>query len=148
MPGIATYTATKHAVLGYTDTARLELRGTGVTAVGGDADVDQYGDDRRTWPRMSGLRNAEPEDIAAGIVGLDREAEAALGRHARYRDADRESRSGSCRFAVNEASLARWAPTRIFADAADKQERPRLRGPRPALLGVGRRAPWRGPRRR
>ena len=30
-PGIATYCATKHAVLGYTDTARLELRGTGVT---------------------------------------------------------------------------------------------------------------------
>ena len=30
VPGIATYCASKHAVLGFTDATRLELRGTGV----------------------------------------------------------------------------------------------------------------------
>ena len=69
VPGIATYCATKHAVLGYTDTARLELRGTGVTlsavmpTLTNTSMVDGVGS-------MPGLRNAEPEDIAAGIVGL------------------------------------------------------------------------------
>ena len=71
VPGIATYCATKHAVLGYTDTARLELRGTGVTlsavmpTLTNTSMVDGVGS-------MPGLRNAEPEDIAAGIVGLIR----------------------------------------------------------------------------
>lgn len=69
MPGIATYVATKHAVLGYTDTVRLELRGTGVAfssvmpTLTNTAMVDGVSSAR-------GLRNAEPEDIAAGIVGL------------------------------------------------------------------------------
>jgi len=69
VPGIATYCATKHAVLGYTDTARLELRGTGVTlsavmpTLTKTGMIDGVGS-------MPGLRNAEPEDIAAGIVGL------------------------------------------------------------------------------
>jgi NAD(P)-dependent dehydrogenase (short-subunit alcohol dehydrogenase family) len=71
MPGIATYCATKHAVLGYTDTVRLELRGTGVAlssvmpTLTNTAMVDGVSPAR-------GLRNAEPEDIAAGIVGLIR----------------------------------------------------------------------------
>ena len=71
MPGIATYVATKHAVLGYTDTVRLELRGTGVAfssvmpTLTNTAMVDGLSSAR-------GLRNAEPEDIAAGIVGLIR----------------------------------------------------------------------------
>jgi NAD(P)-dependent dehydrogenase (short-subunit alcohol dehydrogenase family) len=71
MPGIATYCATKHAVLGYTDTVRLELRGTGVAlssvmpTLTNTAMVDGVAPAR-------GLRNAEPEDIAAGIVGLIR----------------------------------------------------------------------------
>ncbi|WP_319448535.1 MULTISPECIES: SDR family oxidoreductase [unclassified Mycobacterium] len=69
MPGIATYVATKHAVLGYTDTVRLEMRGTGVAfssvmpTLTNTAMVDGVSSAR-------GLRNAEPEDIAAGIVGL------------------------------------------------------------------------------
>jgi NAD(P)-dependent dehydrogenase (short-subunit alcohol dehydrogenase family) len=69
MPGIATYCATKHAVLGYTDTVRLEMRGTGVAfssvmpTLTNTAMVDGAASAR-------GLRNAEPEDIAAGIVGL------------------------------------------------------------------------------
>src|SRR5258707_12462689 len=64
-PGIATYTATKHAVLGFTDTARLELRGTGVTlsavlpTLTNTAMIDGVAS-------MSGLRNAEPRAITAG----------------------------------------------------------------------------------
>jgi NAD(P)-dependent dehydrogenase (short-subunit alcohol dehydrogenase family) len=69
VPGIATYTATKHAVLGFTDTARLELRGTGVTlsAVMPTLINTSMVDGVASVP---GFRNAEPEDIAAGVVGL------------------------------------------------------------------------------
>jgi NAD(P)-dependent dehydrogenase (short-subunit alcohol dehydrogenase family) len=69
VPGIATYTATKHAVLGFTDTARLELRGTGVTlsAVMPTLTNTSMIDGVASVP---GFRNAEPEDIAAGIVAL------------------------------------------------------------------------------
>ena len=68
-PGIATYCATKHAVLGYTDTVRMELRRTGVTfsvvmpTLTNTAMIDGVAS-------MTGLNNAEPEDIAAGIVRL------------------------------------------------------------------------------
>jgi len=71
MPGIATYCATKHAVLGYTDTVRLELRGTGVVlssvmpTLTNTAMVDGVSSAR-------GLRNAEPEDVANAIVSLIR----------------------------------------------------------------------------
>lgn len=71
MPGIATYCATKHAVLGYTDTVRLELRGSGLRfstvmpTLTNTAMVDGI-------PSARGLRNAEPEDVAEGIVGLIR----------------------------------------------------------------------------
>jgi NAD(P)-dependent dehydrogenase (short-subunit alcohol dehydrogenase family) len=69
VPGIATYCATKHAVLGYTDTARLELRGTGVTLSAVMPTLTNTGmiDGVASVP---GLRNAEPEDIASGIVSL------------------------------------------------------------------------------
>jgi NAD(P)-dependent dehydrogenase (short-subunit alcohol dehydrogenase family) len=69
VPGIATYCATKFAVLGYTDTARLELRGTGVTAsvvmptLTNTSMIDGVAS-------AAGLKNAEPEDIAKGIVAL------------------------------------------------------------------------------
>jgi NAD(P)-dependent dehydrogenase (short-subunit alcohol dehydrogenase family) len=69
VPGIATYTATKHAVLGFTDTARLELRGTSVTlsavmpTLTNTSMIDGVAS-------VSGFRNAEPEDIAAAVVGL------------------------------------------------------------------------------
>ena len=42
--GIATYCATKHAVLGYTDTVRMENRGSGRALLGDHADSDQYRD--------------------------------------------------------------------------------------------------------
>lgn len=69
VPGIATYCATKHAVVGYTDTVRLELRGTGVHA---SAVLPTLTNTRMIdgVASMPGMRNAEPEDIAAGIVGL------------------------------------------------------------------------------
>ncbi|MET0455181.1 MAG: SDR family oxidoreductase [Mycobacterium sp.] len=71
MPGIATYCATKHAVLGYTDAVRLEMRGSGVSfstvmpTLTNTAMVDGVSSAR-------GFKNAEPDDIAAGIVGLIR----------------------------------------------------------------------------
>jgi NAD(P)-dependent dehydrogenase (short-subunit alcohol dehydrogenase family) len=69
VPGIATYCATKFAVLGYSDTARQELRGTGVAlsvvmpTLTNTSMIDGVAS-------ASGLKNAEPEDIAAGIAGL------------------------------------------------------------------------------
>ncbi len=69
VPGIATYCATKHAVVGYTDAARLELRGTGATAsavlptLTNTTMIDGVAS-------MPGMRNAEPEDVAAGIIRL------------------------------------------------------------------------------
>ena len=75
MPGIATYCATKHAVLGYTDTVRLELRGSGVAfssvmpTLTNTAMVDGVSPAR-------GLRNAEPEDIADRDRRADRQAQA------------------------------------------------------------------------
>jgi NAD(P)-dependent dehydrogenase (short-subunit alcohol dehydrogenase family) len=120
VPGIATYCATKHAVLGYTDTARLELRGTGVTAsvvmptLTNTSMIDGVAS-------ASGLKNAEPEDIAAGIVGLiakpkprltvTRSAAALIGLSRRLPLRVTE--------AVNRAMNA----DRIFVDAATSRER-------------------------
>jgi short-subunit dehydrogenase len=69
VPGIATYCATKHAVVGYTDTARLELRGTGVHA---SVVLPTLTNTRMIdgVASMPGMRNARPEDIAAGITSL------------------------------------------------------------------------------
>jgi short-subunit dehydrogenase len=67
--GIATYCATKHAVLGYTDSVRLENRGCGVhfsailpTLVNTEM-IAGVGHGR-------GIRNAEPEDVARAIAGV------------------------------------------------------------------------------
>lgn len=69
VPGIATYCATKHAVVGYTDTVRMELRGTGVHA---SVVLPTLTNTRMIdgVDSMPGMRNAEPNDIAAGIVRL------------------------------------------------------------------------------
>jgi short-subunit dehydrogenase len=70
-PGVATYCATKHAVLGFTNSVRAEHRGTGVhysavlpamTNTEMIAGIDQ----------ARGLKNAEPADVATAIVGLIR----------------------------------------------------------------------------
>jgi NAD(P)-dependent dehydrogenase (short-subunit alcohol dehydrogenase family) len=120
-PGIATYTATKHAVPGFTDTARLELRGTGVTlsavlpTLTNTSMIDGVAS-------MSGLRNAEPEDIAAGIVGL---IEKPKPRLAVTRAAGLliEATRRLMPLRVGEAVTHALHADTIFVDAADKQER-------------------------
>jgi NAD(P)-dependent dehydrogenase (short-subunit alcohol dehydrogenase family) len=67
--GLATYCASKHAVLGFTDSARLEYRAAGVkfssvlpTFVNTELVAGT--------PGTKGLRNAEPAEIADAIVAL------------------------------------------------------------------------------
>ncbi|WP_246398012.1 SDR family oxidoreductase [Mycobacterium vicinigordonae] len=67
--GIATYCATKHAVLGYTDTVRLENRGSGVhftsimpTLTNTDM-VAGVG-------HAKGFKNVEPKDVARAVVAV------------------------------------------------------------------------------
>jgi short-subunit dehydrogenase len=67
--GIATYCATKHAVLGYTDSVRLENRGSGVnfsavlpTLVNTEM-IAGVGHGK-------GIKNAEPDDVARAVAGV------------------------------------------------------------------------------
>jgi NAD(P)-dependent dehydrogenase (short-subunit alcohol dehydrogenase family) len=69
VPGAATYCASKHAVVGFTDTARLEYRTTGVkfsmvlpTFVNTELTAGTSG--------AKGFKNAEPAQIADAIVKL------------------------------------------------------------------------------
>src|SRR6516165_9255111 len=69
VPGAATYCASKHAVVGFTDTARLEYRTTGVkfsmvlpTFVNTELTAGTSG--------AKGFKNAEPAQIAEAIVKL------------------------------------------------------------------------------
>jgi hypothetical protein len=69
IPGAATYCASKHAVVGFSDTARIEYRKTGVkfsivlpTFVNTELVAGTHG--------AKGFKNAEPSDIANAIVGL------------------------------------------------------------------------------
>lgn len=120
VPGIATYVATKHAVLGYTDTARLELRGTGVTlsavmpTLTNTSMIDGVAS-------ASGLRNAEPEDIAAGIAGLIAKPKPRLTVTRATAVLIGLTRRMPLR--VSEAVSRALNADRIFVDAADKQER-------------------------
>ncbi|HEY1841218.1 MAG TPA: SDR family oxidoreductase [Mycobacterium sp.] len=65
--GIATYCATKHAVLGYTDTVRMENRGSGVhfsailPTLTNTEMITGVG-------HAKGLKNAEPNDVAGAIA--------------------------------------------------------------------------------
>jgi NAD(P)-dependent dehydrogenase (short-subunit alcohol dehydrogenase family) len=68
-PGLATYCASKYAVVGFTDAARVEHRTTGVdfslmmpSFVNTELTSGTHG--------VAGIKNAEPTDIAAAIVGL------------------------------------------------------------------------------
>ena len=67
--GIATYCATKHAVLGYTDTVRLENRGRGIhfsaimPTLTNTEMIAGVGHAR-------GFKNAEPEDVAQAVAGV------------------------------------------------------------------------------
>jgi short-subunit dehydrogenase len=67
--GIATYSATKHAVLGYTDTVRMENRGSGVhfsailPTLTNTEMIAGIGHAR-------GFRNAEPDDVAQAVAAV------------------------------------------------------------------------------
>jgi NADP-dependent 3-hydroxy acid dehydrogenase YdfG len=67
--GIATYCATKHAVLGYTDTVRLENHGRGVhfsaimPTLTNTEMIAGVG-------HAKGFKNAEPEDVARAVAGV------------------------------------------------------------------------------
>jgi NAD(P)-dependent dehydrogenase (short-subunit alcohol dehydrogenase family) len=68
-PGGATYTATKHAVVGLTEALRAELRGTGIEL----HQVLPIGVNTELYSGVSGARGfktAEPEDVASAIVEL------------------------------------------------------------------------------
>ncbi|APA94424.1 SDR family oxidoreductase [Nocardia seriolae] len=69
IPGLATYNASKHAVLGFTDTLREEYRGTGLSfsAVLPTLTKTELGSGV-TPPKL--LRPAEPEEIADAIAKL------------------------------------------------------------------------------
>jgi NAD(P)-dependent dehydrogenase (short-subunit alcohol dehydrogenase family) len=69
VPGAATYCASKHAVIGFTDTVRLEYRKTGVkfslvnpTFVNTELVAGTQG--------VKGFKNAEPADVANAIAEL------------------------------------------------------------------------------
>ncbi|WP_425326215.1 SDR family oxidoreductase [Mycobacterium kubicae] len=65
--GIATYCATKHAVLGYTDTVRLENRESGVHF---SSIMPTLTNTEMTAGigHAKGFKNAEPEDVARAVV--------------------------------------------------------------------------------
>ncbi|UGT40114.1 SDR family oxidoreductase [Nocardia yamanashiensis] len=69
IPGLATYNASKHAVLGFTDTLREEYRGTGLrfSSVLPTLTNTELGSGV-TAPKL--LRPAEPEEIADAIAKL------------------------------------------------------------------------------
>ncbi len=67
--GLATYVATKHAVLGYTEAVRMENRGRGVhfsvimPTLTNTEMITGFGHGR-------GLKNAEPEDVAGAVISV------------------------------------------------------------------------------
>jgi short-subunit dehydrogenase len=67
--GIATYCATKHAVLGYTDSVRMENHGSGIhfsailPTLTNTEMITGVGHAR-------GFKNAEPEDVARAVAGV------------------------------------------------------------------------------
>ncbi len=68
-PGGATYCATKHAVVGLTESLRVELRGTGIEL----HQVLPIGVNTELYSGVSqarGFSTPEPEDVANAIVGL------------------------------------------------------------------------------
>jgi NAD(P)-dependent dehydrogenase (short-subunit alcohol dehydrogenase family) len=67
--GLATYCASKHAVLGFTDSARLEYRAAGVKF---SSVLPTFVNTELVsgTPGTKGLRNAEPAEIADAVVAL------------------------------------------------------------------------------
>ena len=66
-PGIATYTATKHGVVGFTEAARLENADAGIEfsiVLPGVVKTEMIAG----YEAARGVRDVEPEDVAAGVV--------------------------------------------------------------------------------
>ena len=122
VPGIATYVATKHAVLGYTDTARLELRGTGVTlstvmpTLTNTSMIDGDGQRARTArtpnPRTSRRESSRLIAKPKPRLAVTRAAGLLIGVAAAIHAPSRHE-------AINRALHF----DTIFVEAADKQER-------------------------
>ncbi|WP_425436158.1 SDR family oxidoreductase [Mycobacterium terramassiliense] len=67
--GIATYCATKHAVLGFTDSVRMETRGRGLhfsTIMPTLTNTEMIAG----VGHARGFKNAEPQDVARAVVGV------------------------------------------------------------------------------
>lgn len=66
-PGVATYCGTKHAVVGLTDSVRLELTGSGIhlASVGPGVVKTELAAGLK---EMRGMRGVAPEEVAAAIV--------------------------------------------------------------------------------
>lgn len=69
LPGLATYTASKHAVVGLTAAIRPELAGTGVTVTAVLPSVVNTELSAGISLGIGRLIRVEPEDVAAAIVG-------------------------------------------------------------------------------
>ena len=69
IPGLATYNASKHAVLGFTDTLREEYRGSGVSFSSVLPTLTNT-DLGSGVPAPKLLRSAEPEEIAEAVTAL------------------------------------------------------------------------------
>jgi NADP-dependent 3-hydroxy acid dehydrogenase YdfG len=68
VPGVATYSASKHFVVGVTEAAKLEVRGTGVEiscVMPGPVNTELTAG----IPEARGVKNIEPQDVADAIVG-------------------------------------------------------------------------------
>ncbi|MDX6666986.1 MAG: hypothetical protein QOK04_366 [Solirubrobacteraceae bacterium] len=66
-PGIATYTATKHGVVGFTEAVRWEQRGSGIEfslVMPGIVKTEMIAG----YKDVRGVQDIEPEDVAAAIV--------------------------------------------------------------------------------
>ena len=66
-PGIATYTATKHGVVGFTEAARLENADTGIEfsiVMPGVVKTEMFAG----YEDARGVQKVEPEDVAAAVV--------------------------------------------------------------------------------
>jgi NAD(P)-dependent dehydrogenase (short-subunit alcohol dehydrogenase family) len=105
--GIATYCATKHAVLGYTDSVRMENHGSGIhfsailPTLTNTEMIAGVGHAR-------GFKNAEPEDVARAVAGVIANRNHAWSFLVRWGSPCRLS--ASCRFAWPKRLRARWAP--------------------------------------
>jgi hypothetical protein len=69
LPGLATYTASKHAVVGLTAAVRPELAGTGVTVTAVLPSIVNTELASGISLGLGRLIRVEPEDVAAAIVG-------------------------------------------------------------------------------